>query len=161
MFFFFFFFFFFVVNVMYLVFFFFSSRRRHTRWNCDWSSDVCSSDLTQAFVAFRSLTDDSRTLELLNRYEARFERQFRAALTAFLNLRAKRRVEEPEDATSETPKPRRRLKFYWIDDEGNKTLQADTYLDPDPVSGSFRVPGNELENEPVTDISNYRNNTIT
>src|SRR6267143_1451344 len=28
------------------VFFFFSSRRRHTRWNCDWSSDVCSSDLS-------------------------------------------------------------------------------------------------------------------
>src|SRR5689334_23521994 len=25
--------------------FFFSSRRRHTIWNCDWSSDVCSSDL--------------------------------------------------------------------------------------------------------------------
>src|SRR5712692_74533 len=25
--------------------FFFSSRRLHTRWNCDWSSDVCSSDL--------------------------------------------------------------------------------------------------------------------
>src|SRR5579862_5602691 len=28
-----------------IYFFFFSSRRRHTRWNCDWSSDVCSSDL--------------------------------------------------------------------------------------------------------------------
>src|SRR6266480_5727050 len=28
-----------------LVFFFFSSRRRHTRLTCDWSSDVCSSDL--------------------------------------------------------------------------------------------------------------------
>src|SRR5207237_6942497 len=27
-------------------FFFFSSRRRHTRFKCDWSSDVCSSDLT-------------------------------------------------------------------------------------------------------------------
>src|SRR5689334_23419108 len=27
------------------LFFFFSSRRRHTRWNCDWSSAVCSSDL--------------------------------------------------------------------------------------------------------------------
>src|SRR5690242_9706916 len=25
--------------------FFFSSRRRHTRLTCDWSSDVCSSDL--------------------------------------------------------------------------------------------------------------------
>src|SRR5689334_24135360 len=30
---------------MLTVLFFFSSRRRHTRWNCDWSSDVCSSDL--------------------------------------------------------------------------------------------------------------------
>src|SRR2546429_2411283 len=28
------------------VFFFFSSRRRHTRCSRDWSSDVCSSDLT-------------------------------------------------------------------------------------------------------------------
>src|SRR2546430_17640446 len=28
------------------VVFFFSSRRRHTRFDCDWSSDVCSSDLT-------------------------------------------------------------------------------------------------------------------
>src|SRR5688572_1607336 len=27
--------------------FFFSSRRRHTRFDCDWSSDVCSSDLRQ------------------------------------------------------------------------------------------------------------------
>src|SRR5260370_6098716 len=30
------------------MFFFFSSRRRHTRFKCDWSSDVCSSDLTVA-----------------------------------------------------------------------------------------------------------------
>src|SRR2546430_17545715 len=28
--------------------FFFSSRRRHTRFDCDWSSDVCSSDLASA-----------------------------------------------------------------------------------------------------------------
>src|SRR2546430_13512627 len=27
--------------------FFFSSRRRHTRFDCDWSSDVCSSDLVE------------------------------------------------------------------------------------------------------------------
>src|SRR2546430_13648156 len=32
-------------------FFFFSSRRRHTRFDCDWSSDVCSSDLIQAKTA--------------------------------------------------------------------------------------------------------------
>src|SRR5436190_23774659 len=30
---------------MLLFLFFFSSRRRHTRSLCDWSSDVCSSDL--------------------------------------------------------------------------------------------------------------------
>src|SRR5205085_5774636 len=26
------------------------SRRRHTRFDCDWSSDVCSSDLARALV---------------------------------------------------------------------------------------------------------------
>src|SRR5689334_23899359 len=37
-------------------FFFFSSRRRHTRWNCYWSSDVCSSDLG-AFTVETGLID--------------------------------------------------------------------------------------------------------
>src|SRR5436190_17104980 len=38
---------FFVFFILYIFFFFFffSSRRRHTRSLCDWSSDVCSSDL--------------------------------------------------------------------------------------------------------------------
>src|SRR6266481_8653588 len=31
--------------------FFLSSRRRHTPWNCDWSSDVCSSDLGLLMLA--------------------------------------------------------------------------------------------------------------
>src|SRR5207302_4093359 len=44
-------------------FFFFSSRRRHTRFSRDWSSDVCSSDLSfsrscvgsrKSFLACRS-----------------------------------------------------------------------------------------------------------
>src|SRR6266478_9195505 len=33
------------MSLVYVFFFFFSSRRRHTRFDCDWSSDVCSSDL--------------------------------------------------------------------------------------------------------------------
>src|SRR2546430_10790365 len=41
-----------------LFFFFFSSRRRHTRFDCDWSSDVCSSDL------------DSLLLEVLENLDA-------------------------------------------------------------------------------------------
>src|SRR5256886_11536464 len=32
-------------SIYHMQFFFFSSRRRHTRFDCDWSSDVCSSDL--------------------------------------------------------------------------------------------------------------------
>src|SRR2546430_17338913 len=33
------------MNIFKYFVFFFSSRRRHTRFDCDWSSDVCSSDL--------------------------------------------------------------------------------------------------------------------
>src|SRR2546430_5136810 len=36
-------------------FFFFSSRRRHTRFDCDWSSDVCSSDLLGAVAAVAAI----------------------------------------------------------------------------------------------------------
>src|SRR5260370_31128969 len=36
--------------------FLFSSRRRHTRFKCDWSSDVCSSDLTDPRIL---ILDDS------------------------------------------------------------------------------------------------------
>src|SRR6476661_9520071 len=36
--------------------FFFSSRRRHTRFKCDWSSDVCSSDLSASAPAAASRT---------------------------------------------------------------------------------------------------------
>src|SRR5205085_6176087 len=40
-------------------FFFFSSRRRHTRFDCDWSSDVCSSDLARRKGGhLRDLLDD-------------------------------------------------------------------------------------------------------
>src|SRR5438034_3825570 len=35
--------------------FFFSSRRRHTRSLCDWSSDVCSSDLVAAETVLISM----------------------------------------------------------------------------------------------------------
>src|SRR5256886_9605099 len=40
--------------------FFFSSRRRHTRFDCDWSSDVCSSDLVSLHW-FSALFGQQRT----------------------------------------------------------------------------------------------------
>src|SRR5205085_6527814 len=39
--------------VLEIFFFFFSSRRRHTRFDCDWSSDMCSSDLGLDLVALQ------------------------------------------------------------------------------------------------------------
>src|SRR6266478_10223303 len=45
----------------YLCFFFFGSRRRHTSFVCDWSSDVCSSDLA-AMVSLVSTGQDFRYL---------------------------------------------------------------------------------------------------
>src|SRR5205814_4535694 len=38
------------VDGTYQTYFFFSSRRRHTRCLSDWSSDVCSSDLSHTFA---------------------------------------------------------------------------------------------------------------
>src|SRR5688572_31783065 len=45
--------------------FFFSSRRRHTSFYCDWSSDVCSSDLAGAI--------DERVGEHFTRAQVRVE----------------------------------------------------------------------------------------
>src|SRR6201987_6003119 len=39
-----------------LVLYGFSSRRRHKRFKCDWSSDVCSSDLTVEFSTAKGKT---------------------------------------------------------------------------------------------------------
>src|SRR2546422_3487036 len=45
-----------VLRELYSKIFFFSSRRRHTRCSRDWSSDVCSSDLT--YLVFDIYNDD-------------------------------------------------------------------------------------------------------
>src|SRR5260221_8223974 len=45
--------------------FFFSSRRRHTRSLCDWSSDVCSSDLPELAKASNALAPGQRLEHLV------------------------------------------------------------------------------------------------
>src|SRR6266487_4734012 len=47
-----------------MCFFFFSSRRRHTRWTGDWSSDVCSSDLSWAGENFELPDDGSPRVQI-------------------------------------------------------------------------------------------------
>src|SRR6266478_8233938 len=41
--------------ILIFMFFFFSSRRRHTSFDCDWSSDVCSSELAVRLSRVRQL----------------------------------------------------------------------------------------------------------
>ena len=42
---------------------------------------------TRSALAFRTLSDDSRSLELINRYESRYDRQYLRAHRRFLELR--------------------------------------------------------------------------
>src|SRR2546427_13219161 len=46
------------MSLLSFFFFFFSSRRRHTRFDCDWSSDVCSSDLEAQVSLTRDRSQD-------------------------------------------------------------------------------------------------------
>src|SRR5256886_7275326 len=48
--------------------FFFSSRRRHTRFDCDWSSDVCSSDLLRTERLSVEQHAQAKQAELEQRY---------------------------------------------------------------------------------------------
>src|SRR5260221_8709789 len=74
-----------------LVFFFFSSRRRHTRSLCDWSSDVCSSDLeSQAGASGADLP------EILNNVAVARARQGKSA-AAQADLRRAADLDPDED----------------------------------------------------------------
>src|SRR5437764_6914006 len=58
-------------------FFFFSSRRRHTRYIGDWSSDVCSSDLTifhGSTAADHAAEHDAEHHDTLGRRHVRWRR---------------------------------------------------------------------------------------
>src|SRR2546430_8202630 len=75
-----------------VVLLFFSSRRRHTRFDCDWSSDVCSSDLTRVQVPARRVF---RERELDRRGTAR--RVERLVLASRVRLRTARpALREPD-----------------------------------------------------------------
>src|SRR5690606_41014547 len=67
--------------------FFFSSRRRHTRFSRDWSSDVCSSDLTGTLIEqLESLPAASREQAVARLREVEGEPWMREA--RYLALRA-------------------------------------------------------------------------
>jgi hypothetical protein len=60
---------------------------------------------TQAALAYRTLSDNSRWLDVFNRYEARFDRQLSRAIQRFNEVRASRKKKKvifPHDPNSET-----------------------------------------------------------
>src|SRR2546422_2444763 len=75
------------MNCCIVAIFFFSSRRRHTRCSRDWSSDVCSSDLS---IELEGVADDALQLELGGTDRERVE-DFREAAAV---LRGGQTVEE-------------------------------------------------------------------
>src|SRR5690606_19271451 len=83
------------INVHY--FFFFSSRRRHTRFSRDWSSDVCSSDLTPAPDG-AAVDDDAAAPPALAWSSSR------TSLVAFLNSRTARPTALPTSGSLPGPK---------------------------------------------------------
>ena len=122
---------------VFLFFFFFSSRRRHTRLVSDWSSDVCSSDLS-------SLGRDRGSIDPLPRTRlSRLRRVFACVLPVFCESRIVCRLRQdrparqcifstlPADVSLEVrefrefavPRPR-----YAISEEHTSELQSLTNL---------------------------------
>jgi hypothetical protein len=54
--------------------------------------------ITQLTRSFRSLSDESRSMELLNRYESRYSREYQRALACFKSHRADKQRERAEAA---------------------------------------------------------------
>src|SRR3712207_8875587 len=62
-----------VESMLISMFFFFSSRRRHTRYWRDWSSDVCSSDLSEAYFNPQSETGKAFKLGIIKVRKGNFD----------------------------------------------------------------------------------------
>src|SRR2546430_13237920 len=62
------------MKMNYAIFFFFSSRRRHTRFDCDWSSDVCSSDLW-LLSTHQGSVEEAHLQSYLDEFVFRFNRR--------------------------------------------------------------------------------------
>jgi len=73
------------------------------------SSSISDEDnATRASLAFRTLSDDGRSIELINRYDSRYERQYYRAHRRFLEVRDLRTppAPQPEPCPPATPDPK-------------------------------------------------------
>src|SRR2546422_5671595 len=101
-----------------LFFFFFSSRRRHTRCSRDWSSDVCSSDLSPYFGEYPPDFFDFIVIDECHRGGANDESNWRGILDYFA----------PAVQLGLTATPRRRDNVDTRSEEHTSELQSRLHL---------------------------------
>src|SRR2546430_10665468 len=105
--------------------FFFSSRRRHTRFDCDWSSDVCSSDLADVAPVGRQ----SRHVVAGDHDPAAVRFLEAGEQTQGCRLAAARRPEQRDQLA-------RRKRQGKAVERGHRAVTADEILEPDLNPGS-------------------------
>jgi hypothetical protein len=71
----------------------------------DDDDDASTAAATRASIAFRTLSDDSRSLELINRYDSRYDRQYYRAHRRFVETRDRRTPPAPVPAMPAPPAP--------------------------------------------------------
>src|SRR5690348_17398445 len=106
--------------------FFCSSRRRHTSWTGDWSSDVCSSDLTPDASSWSTLNSPLPlpTNEAASRPSAS-TLAHNAALTPAASLRSDRNTGETRRGRSEERRVGKECRCGWArEDEKKKRERA-------------------------------------
>src|SRR5256886_1653797 len=132
--------------------FFFSSRRRHTRFDCDWSSDVCSSDLSvpvhriaSSFLTAPELLGVLRRLERRGKYETAHRAKQRvgqvvryAIATGRAERTSGRRGRTPIGATGLRP-PRRAPRRGMV--RGRSPRSAQRPLSDNAVTAALRRMG--------------------
>src|SRR5689334_24073063 len=108
-----------VLFIFLLFFFFFSSRRRHTRWNCDWSSDVCSSDLCWSWTK-REILPVIRTVSPISNNKSVVTGTIRASLFGRLAMRnpAKGRMRRSEER-----RVGKECRYRWARDHEKKKVR--------------------------------------
>ena len=82
-------------------------RRQEAADLSNLTEDTEVSPIRYTALAFRAMSDESRAQELLNRYEARYDRQYQRALNGFRAHRADRRKDEREARRAHKAKNRR------------------------------------------------------
>jgi hypothetical protein len=97
-------------------------------------------------MAYRALSDDSRSLALASRYEARLQRNYDRAYKTLRELQQARK--------SEPPKEPHTVHVKWVDrkdePDENYNPSASEGASPEPNPSAAPAPEPELPNEPIT-----------